>query len=743
MGATAMAAVGSCRATTPLSGPPASVVGEGTAASLAGAGASGVAPVLPSLGGDAASAGWPPPSTEGGSEGGVVSSQPYMSPEQATGRPVDARSDVFSLGLIFYELAAGRHPFPGDSALEVAAAIVRDKPAPASSFNPEIKPALERILTTCLAKAPRDRYSTARDLLRDLLGHDVSTDPSPAFVARPSSRRKGYIVAGLAMGLVALASLGLWSRRASENPPPPGRQPAASVPRPAPRSASPEAVRLYFEALQADRDGRSRAAEDAYKRAVELDPALAPALLRLGLQDGPTDGSREYFRRAVAHREALDERDKGWLHAWEPVMQREPADQVETIRRLRALVRRFPDDTQIATDLANWICSSPDIAPESRVAEAEASGLGPASLARVTNCNHVNLGRLDEMLDAHSRCIDREPSNVRCLGGRSNTLTYLGRCAEAEAVARRVLTLEPEGWGVGQLANALLGQGGHEEAVRELLRKGRASLPERDRALATARDEMTLAIVGGDFATAIARLQSLRDLVKDAREEREHAAPALLLAAIFEEIGRPEDARRVARSFLARRAAYEPDPTRTELATLEDPTGILLGIERRAGGLSPEQHRQQLQARLDWWDRRLGKSWLRYFVWRMQYATAVQTPAEAREALAARPRFGRTYEHDDDDHDFAAVGRTYLLGGMVDEALPELESAAKNCAWLYGHPIEHMRAWFFLGEARAAKGDKEGACRAHDSLIERWGRAKPRSVTADRARARRIALGCR
>ena len=105
--------------------------------------------------------------------------------------------------------------------------------------------------------------------------------------------------------------------------------------------------------------------------------------------------------------------------------------------------------------------------------------------------------------------------------------------------------------------------------------------------------------------------------------------------------------------------------------------------------------------------------------------------------MAARPQFGRAY-----DDDPKALGRTHLLAGMVDDALPELEQSAKKCPFVFGDQLENTRAWFFLGEARAAKGDRQGACAAYGKLLEHWGAAKPRSLTAEKARRRQLALRC-
>ena len=102
--------------------------------------------------------------------GFVLGTAGYMSPEQASGRPVDFRSDQFSLGLILYEMATGRRAFSRSTAVQTLSAIIQDDPEPIESFNPRIPYPFRRLVDRCLAKDPEERYASTRDLARDLEG---------------------------------------------------------------------------------------------------------------------------------------------------------------------------------------------------------------------------------------------------------------------------------------------------------------------------------------------------------------------------------------------------------------------------------------------------------------------------------------------------------------------------------------------------------------------------------------------
>ena len=102
--------------------------------------------------------------------GALIGTVEYMSPEQALGRPVDHRTDLFSLGVVLYQMATGRLPFEGSNPSETIARILDDSPAAMARFNYDVPEDLDRIVRKCLEKDRERRYQSARDLMVDLKG---------------------------------------------------------------------------------------------------------------------------------------------------------------------------------------------------------------------------------------------------------------------------------------------------------------------------------------------------------------------------------------------------------------------------------------------------------------------------------------------------------------------------------------------------------------------------------------------
>jgi len=153
--------------------------------------------------------------------GQVMGTIPYMAPEQLRGEPVDARSDLFALGIILYEMATGRRPFTGESSVDISSSILRDTPQPLTEVRADLPGDLERIVSRCLEKSPRDRAQTALDVnnelrrLRKVLERGEPEKPASdkaasiavlPFVNRSASADDEYFSDGLADELLNVLS---------------------------------------------------------------------------------------------------------------------------------------------------------------------------------------------------------------------------------------------------------------------------------------------------------------------------------------------------------------------------------------------------------------------------------------------------------------------------------------------------------------------------------------------------------
>ena len=111
----------------------------------------------------------------------ILGTASYMSPEQAQGRPVDERTDLYSTGAVLYELLTGRPPHTGDSPVAIAYKQVNEVPPPPSSINSDVSPALDAVAMRALAKNPANRYQSAREFAEDLervrTGQEVQATP--------------------------------------------------------------------------------------------------------------------------------------------------------------------------------------------------------------------------------------------------------------------------------------------------------------------------------------------------------------------------------------------------------------------------------------------------------------------------------------------------------------------------------------------------------------------------------------
>ncbi len=194
-------------------------------------------------------------------QGTIVGTFQYMAPEVLQGSESDARSDIFSFGCVLYEMVTGRKAFEGKSQLSVLSAILEKDPEPIANLQPTTPPALEYLITTCLAKNPTDRFQTAHDLKLQLAWIARSGSQSGAPAIRVHRTKAKFWLAGIAalcLAAIALAAVALIGRQPQRILraailPPDGTQFETLYRNGAP-ALSPDGTRVAFVAQQ---DGRN------------------------------------------------------------------------------------------------------------------------------------------------------------------------------------------------------------------------------------------------------------------------------------------------------------------------------------------------------------------------------------------------------------------------------------------------------------------------------------------------------
>ena len=155
--------------------------------------------------------------------GSILGTVPYMSPEQLRAQPVDHRSDLFSLGILLYELATGTRPFAGDTSADVTSAILRESPEPLTVVRPELPTHLGRIVSRCMEKDRENRYQSALEIRNELRNLRREVESGISQVARPAAPATGATGRGrwwvaIAAAVVVIGGLVLLLGRGSRTP---------------------------------------------------------------------------------------------------------------------------------------------------------------------------------------------------------------------------------------------------------------------------------------------------------------------------------------------------------------------------------------------------------------------------------------------------------------------------------------------------------------------------------------------
>jgi Tol biopolymer transport system component len=156
-----------------------------------------------------------PTITAGTSPGVVMGTAGYMSPEQAQGRPLDHRSDVFSFGCVLYEAATGVRPFAGHSVVDTLHQIIHVEPPPIASRLPSAPSELQRIVRKCLAKDPDERYQSMKEIAIDLRDLRRQLESGPVTAAAPARRLPRGVLAAAVLAVIAVAAFMFWKAKST------------------------------------------------------------------------------------------------------------------------------------------------------------------------------------------------------------------------------------------------------------------------------------------------------------------------------------------------------------------------------------------------------------------------------------------------------------------------------------------------------------------------------------------------
>jgi serine/threonine-protein kinase len=676
--------------------------------------------------------------------GALVGTPAYMAPEQLAREVADCRSDVFSFCVAFYEALHGERPFWGANLEELARAIERGnvRAAPAGARVPAW---LRRVVVRGLRASPAQRYGAMRDLL-DALDAGLSRTRRSVYGAALA----GAVVAGAGL-FVALSIVRGHARHANPAGSGPSTSsaaaslfPTAITDGPPPKSTSAEALAEYARALQKIRDGDM--VRSGLEHVTELDPSLAAAHLRFaltrfsGFWELPVE-ARGHLAKAVEGRQALTEKDALLLRAAQAWIQNQPADATSYAHFMDQALERFPLDAEVAYFAAAAQLEKGDRAAGAALLD-RAIALDPAfGLAYGVRGDELAYdGAFAQARELLERCEHSAPAARLCPEERALIDQQQGDCEDLERVAQRLVARDPSDQsGYWWLASASYAVGRPLETVRELLRQRVARLAP----LLKARFELTglwsLAILSGDFDEARARALELEQNVATDPAMVLHGHAAWMWSSASAESGRTSEAASKAQEFLRRRGAWTAEPRHDDYAMMRDPTPRLLVAAREGGLMSPGSVQEERARWLQSWGAVVPEL-SRPFLWLHGYAAAAETRDDAATALTEEPKYGMPAFTPFVAGD-AYIGKVYLLADRPAEALPYLRRATRACIGVES-PVQHTQAHLALAQALVATGVREEACAPLQVVLDRWGRAKPRSVTADKARALARSVGC-
>ncbi len=379
----------------------------------------------------------------------IVGTPLYLSPEQATGKAVDGRSDLFALGALLYECITGKSAFSGTSVIEIGAQVIHVTPPPPSEINPKVPAELDRVTMKTLQKNPAARYQSAAELIAELkeVGATLFTEGdyplrAPASAARASAlttltqslRRPRLSVGAFAIGAIIVAFI-VWA--------------AMRYWKPAPYKPTPDALAWYNKGVDALRNGAFLQASKALEQSVNADTGFALAHARLAeayTELDYTDKAKDELLRVsslVPDRSQLPRNDALYLTGINTTVTRDFHDATKAFEELAKLT---PDDAHAFVDLGRAYEKTDDItkALENYLKATTIDGQYPTAYLRAGDI----YSRKQDVASASS-AFDKAETLFKALGNaegvgevlrlRGKLFRGVGKYADARALFQQAL----------------------------------------------------------------------------------------------------------------------------------------------------------------------------------------------------------------------------------------------------------------------------------------------------------------
>ncbi len=391
-------------------------------------------------------------------EGHLLGTVPYMAPEQVQGRPADERSDIFSIGVLLYEMATGERPFKGANSVELAAAILHKQPAEVDERKANIPHHLARIIRHCLEKDPERRIQSAKDLrnaLEDLRRELTTTEralvpqalsgsserpaEAPSSAAPPPARWRRLPALVGALAVVLTLAVLLW--RAGGG----GQDSAARHP------VGDEAQALLdqghlFE-LRGLTDENLAQAEDRYRRALRLDPdnpviqgRLAAYLAAVQRHEPAAERPVEIRRLTDEALEAEPELVDGWIARGRLALFEE--DLPGALRAADRAIESASEDYRGYTLLGEALIEEGRVDEGFRQLRRGTELAGPDTRARLALASLLwEKGRTDQAIVAYREVLDYVPDSPSALNNLGIIFGQQGRYLDAIPLLKRLLTV--------------------------------------------------------------------------------------------------------------------------------------------------------------------------------------------------------------------------------------------------------------------------------------------------------------